>query len=358
MKYRVATTWVSLLAFLLSACATTGQPRRAGGAAPGPQSRAACIASYTVAAGIGGAIVGGIFATLTNKKKAGSAVLTGAAAGAALGFAYAWGKCLASFSEVKSASAKDYGAASKEIGYTPDQGLVVSIKDYSLSPGAVEPGGEIQFRANYYVMDAPDRADIEVTETRIVQVWNPEQKAFEELGSVDEKVTIAPGMRTANGHFATPDKLESGRYKVGFEVSVARRTGGVEKATEWMTFEITTDRVKLAKAEQESRQYSSSAQGSSGRRSSSANIQTASTSERGAKGGEPETRKMLRVTCSSSLNVREMPGTTNKIVGKVSNGDVYPILEDRLANDGRWYRIEFSNGKDGWVSGTYTRIEE
>lgn len=355
MRFRIATVWVSLVAFLFSACATPGQ-RRAGGTAPASQSRSACIASYTVVGGVFGALAGGAYAAVTGKKKAGGAVLTGAAAGAALGFAYAWGKCLAAFSDVKSTSAKDYGTASKEIGYTPEKGLVVSIKDYGLSPSAIKPGGEIQFKASYYVMDAADRVDIEVTETRIVQVWNAEQKAFEELGSVDEKVTVAPGMRTANGHFATPDKLESGQYKVGFEVAVARRSGGVEKATEWMTFEVTTDRVKLARAQQGARQFSSSAQDPD-QISSSPSYQTASAGESGGKGTAAIRRKMLRVTCAR-LNVREEPGRTTKPAGQVSEGEHYPVLEDRLVNDERWYRIEFDNGKSGWVIGNYVRIEE
>lgn len=52
------------------------------------------------------------------------------------------------------------------------------------------------------------------------------------------------------------------------------------------------------------------------------------------------------------LNVRSGPGTSFAPVGKVNPGEAYPLL----AEEGEWYRIQLSQGKEGWVAKQYTVI--
>ncbi len=61
------------------------------------------------------------------------------------------------------------------------------------------------------------------------------------------------------------------------------------------------------------------------------------------------------------LNVRSEPsigGGTATVVTKVYPGEVYPFIEK--SEDGVWYKIEYEEGKQGWVSGKdkYTTVYE
>jgi len=49
------------------------------------------------------------------------------------------------------------------------------------------------------------------------------------------------------------------------------------------------------------------------------------------------------------LNVREGPGTIYEIVGKVSPGETYPLLQEEAG----WFKIELSAGKGGWILKKY-----
>lgn len=70
------------------------------------------------------------------------------------------------------------------------------------------------------------------------------------------------------------------------------------------------------------------------------------------KSGEWYARVNLE-TASSSLNVREQPGTTARILGTLSKGDRVIVIRD--AGDG-WYEIRTVE-LSGYVKGDYIRKE-
>ncbi|WP_125929109.1 SH3 domain-containing protein [Bacillus canaveralius] len=49
---------------------------------------------------------------------------------------------------------------------------------------------------------------------------------------------------------------------------------------------------------------------------------------------------------ASTLNVREGPGLSSKVVGKVKNGEKYSVKKV----DGDWIQIKLDNGRNGWVA--------
>lgn len=56
------------------------------------------------------------------------------------------------------------------------------------------------------------------------------------------------------------------------------------------------------------------------------------------------------VSVSNALNVRTGPGTSYDKIDTLKNGDRVTVLEEK---DG-WYRIQYSGGKEGWISKAYT----
>ena len=67
------------------------------------------------------------------------------------------------------------------------------------------------------------------------------------------------------------------------------------------------------------------------------------------------TLRMLEInkTPTGWLNVRSGPGTSFAPVGRVNPGEVYPLL----AEEAEWYRIQFSETKEGWVAKQYSIIK-
>jgi len=55
---------------------------------------------------------------------------------------------------------------------------------------------------------------------------------------------------------------------------------------------------------------------------------------------------------SGVLNVRSAPNTGAPVIGSLPNGAQITVLEDRAG----WYRINFQ-GRDGWVSGQFVRLQ-
>nr|WP_159129893.1 SH3 domain-containing protein [Rossellomorea marisflavi] len=53
-----------------------------------------------------------------------------------------------------------------------------------------------------------------------------------------------------------------------------------------------------------------------------------------------------------SLLVRDEASLNGGIVGKVTRGESYSILEE----SNEWYRIKLSNGEDGWVAGWFMKV--
>jgi len=71
-----------------------------------------------------------------------------------------------------------------------------------------------------------------------------------------------------------------------------------------------------------------------------------------ANGGSTDSGKVAVVT-GSIVNVRNGPGTTNAVIGQVSQGERLPFLEQ----SGDWLRVKLSNGSTGWVAGWLVSIQ-
>lgn len=57
---------------------------------------------------------------------------------------------------------------------------------------------------------------------------------------------------------------------------------------------------------------------------------------------------------TSVLNVRQSPTTKSKIVGKVKQGQNFIPYD--AASNGQWGKIKLSNGKIGWISMKYMKL--
>ncbi len=216
MKSKLAKSVIVLvlIAFIFSSCAPLPPP----GTALTPEERSKaqkqCIARYTAVGAVGGAIVGAI----VGKRKAESALI-GAAAGGALAFAIAWGKCLSYYSDLKSYPVSGAQETAQKIRYDPSQGCVTKIKDFYLNPDKISPGGQVQMNASYYVMAPEGSKEVKVTETRVVHYYDPSAKEWKELGSVNNEITSALGTRKAEGSFELPSDIPEGSYRVALKVS-------------------------------------------------------------------------------------------------------------------------------------------
>lgn len=62
----------------------------------------------------------------------------------------------------------------------------------------------------------------------------------------------------------------------------------------------------------------------------------------------------VAVIDNPTLNVRQGPGTNYSVIGQANNGDRFDIRGKNSA--GSWWQIDF-NGRDGWVSGDFVRVE-
>lgn len=57
---------------------------------------------------------------------------------------------------------------------------------------------------------------------------------------------------------------------------------------------------------------------------------------------------------TANLNVREGPGLSYPVVGKVDKGESYPVLQQ----EGDWLELRLSQGKKGWVAEWFTEPEK
>ena len=194
-----------------------------------------CIALATTGGAAGGAAIG--FFAGGKKNKAKGAVI-GGLAGGALAFAIAYGECLDYFSTLESQPVADYQETVREINYDPAQGSVVKIKNFSLIPVAVAPGGAVDLKGEYYVMTPEETKEVNVTETRIIEHFDQEKQEFVTFGETPREVTVAQGKRTADGSINIPEKVPEGRYRIKFKVASSEKQD--ELASELVVSKETT----------------------------------------------------------------------------------------------------------------------
>jgi hypothetical protein len=58
---------------------------------------------------------------------------------------------------------------------------------------------------------------------------------------------------------------------------------------------------------------------------------------------------LIKETPTGWLRVRSSPSTSGTELVKVNPGEKYPLLEEKSG----WYKIEYEEGKTGWISGQY-----
>ncbi len=112
-----------IIVFFISSCGPLPPPGTALTPEQREDAQKSCIARYTAMGAIGGAAIGLLLGGRDRTEKA----LLGAAAGGALAFAIAYGKCLAMFSDLNSYPVAGAQETAQRIGYNPAQGYVTKI---------------------------------------------------------------------------------------------------------------------------------------------------------------------------------------------------------------------------------------
>lgn len=345
------TALVTLCAFMLSACATMG---------PGGESRysspEACITAHTVGGAILGAGLGALIGVATGSKNVGRDAARGGTAGALLSFAYAWGACFAAFTKVKSEQTKGFRETRTEMGYTPQQGTVTKISDYTIDPAAIAPGDKPTLNASYYIMTAQDK-EITVTETLTLKVYNPEKKTFKEVGSTSETIVMNPGKRKATSEIPIPPNAEEGKFFIVFKVATQEHTDQME-----MPLTITKNQEILAKAKRESmsrhaktEKQESTAAVASAKSNGDRTLETST--EKGAKDVEITNGKQIVITAKNA-NLRENPDAQSKIVSKASKDEKYPLLNTVTISGKQWHNIRLSDGMTAWILASLSKVVE
>lgn len=224
IRYMKLFAVLSIFVFVLSSCASMlPSPDQITSEEDLIAARNKCFAMYTIGGAGIGAIVGGLI------KGDWAAAGVGAVVGGAIGFAYAWGKCLSLYSTLKSQPVADYAETAQKTNYDSSQGNIVKIEDFNINPVNVPRGGSAGLSGSYYVMAPEGTKEMKVTETRTVKYFDPKKNEFVELGSVDQEITAAPGSRKADGKFDIPKDVPQGRYIIAFKVSAAGKEDTVEK---------------------------------------------------------------------------------------------------------------------------------
>lgn len=71
--------------------------------------------------------------------------------------------------------------------------------------------------------------------------------------------------------------------------------------------------------------------------------------------GEDTSLVRIKETPNGWLRVREKPSTDAAELAKVNAGKTFPYLGE---TENGWYKIEYEEGKEGWVSGVYSELVE
>ena len=323
------------ISFLLCSCATKGAHRQESRWSS-PQ---ACITAHIVGGAAVGALAGAVLAAATGNHVGKSAV-AGTVAGGTLAFAYAWGKCFASFTKVTSVEAGDYRATKNRIGYRPSQGTVVKIVKAEIEPSAIRPGDKPEMRASYYVM-VPSGKDVTVKESVTLKIYNQEKNAFEELGETSETIVVSPGERRASSEIPIPSNAEEGKFFFVFKVEVQGQ--GDERE---MPLTITRDATILAKARTAHPSAASTGFPAAG----------ATVASLGSKGvGSDSTYVIVTV---KKANLRDNPRDGSRIVAKAVQGQKFTLAKSLTVDGKRWHHVRLKNGKTAWIAGSTCRLTE
>lgn len=342
----------------LIACATDPRTGKITWSSPG-----ACVAAHTVGGVVLGTIAGaGVGAAVKGKQGAIVGAVAGGIAGGTLAFAYAWGKCFAAFTKIKSEQDKDYQQTSQELGYKPEQGSITKINNGMLVSSAVEPGGNLEFKGNYYIMIPPNenRKELIVTETAILKFYDDKKKQFVEACEgcrAEESVVVAPGMRKANTEVQVPDNAVEGKYMLAFMVTCDGKSDIVE-----MPFTITKDKNILAMAKQEAMTSNIAPKDDGQIKTPELQDQPSVIPQQTVMlepehGAKTAPIKTVMITASRII-LHESPSTNSKKIGSAIKGQKYSWVDTKTVARRKWYQIKLENGNMAWVIGTAVKIVE
>jgi hypothetical protein len=337
-KLKTFAVYVLAVTLAVPGCATVP----GGDGKPTFGSPEACVATYTGLGALGGALLGNLIGRDTQSTVAGAAVA------GVVAFAAAWGHCFKKFSTAQSREVKGYEETAKQVRYSPRQGSVVKISDYRIDPTAIAPGGTVKFKANYHVM-TPGSRDVDVTETRILKVFDPNKRQYVEIGQVPEKTVIARGStRNTDGSFPIPSNAQEGRFMLAFKVDAAGQSD-----IEEIPFEITRDNRVLAKARDESLQRVATEPVRAAAQPQTIRAAAATEGEKAIRASG----KLLQIV-QDKVNLRAQPDTKAELVAVALKNEKYPLLETRELGDRMWHRIRLDDGKTVWLMGAATRLLE
>lgn len=324
-----------IIVFLVSSCGPLPPPGTALTPEQREEAQKSCIAKYTTIGAIGGAALGLL---LGGRKTKLEGALIGAAAGGALAFAIAYGKCLSTFSDLNSYPVAGAQETAMRVGYNPSQGNITKIESFYIDPEGVAPGGKVRLSGSYYIMAPQETMEAKVTETRTVHYFVPSEKQWKELGSVPQEVTSALGTRRAEGSFDMPLDVPEGDYKITLTIEANGKKDSISRDL--------TVKKGLATGPSERHQT----------------IRTAyATHEPGGKAFDTASiaKKIssAKVT-SKTLSMRKEPTSKSQILATLKQGEIYEVLQKSGTADDLWYKIRLDNGVEGWVSGKSVKIEE
>jgi putative transposase len=69
---------------------------------------------------------------------------------------------------------------------------------------------------------------------------------------------------------------------------------------------------------------------------------------------QPKTMLVVKIDESASVNIRQGPTTSSKVIGKAKNGDTFEFISE---NSG-WYEVKLDDGSTAFISASYVEISE
>ena len=210
----------AMMPLMLVSCATLPPPGTALTEQQRKEAQQNCVNQYVIGGAIGGALLG---ALVSGRKDRTQGAVIGGIAGGALAHSYAWGKCLAYYSDINSFPVADARQTAVNVGYVPSRGNEVRIQNFTVTPAEIKAGGSLKLSGNYYVMSPDAQQQVKVVETRTVHYFDTEDNTWKELGSETTPVTAALGTRRTEGQTSMPSEVAEGRYRVTFKVSALGR---------------------------------------------------------------------------------------------------------------------------------------